>query len=75
MMCEYMRRLQLVKSVIAGPKGEAISVWIASVASLPRNDTKQEVYEEKYNKYKEIGRMLGSMVNNPEKFLPRNNNY
>ena len=32
----------------------------------------QEIRDRLYKEYVEVGRMLGSMVNNPEKFLPKN---
>jgi len=31
----------------------------------------EEIRNKIYKEYKEVGRMLGSMINNPEKFLPR----
>ena len=30
-----------------------------------------EIRDKLYKEYEEVGRMLGSMVNNPEKFLPK----
>ena len=32
----------------------------------------QEISDKLYKEYIEVGRMLGSMANNPEKFLPKN---
>ncbi|MFA4852720.1 MAG: four helix bundle protein [Bacteroidales bacterium] len=32
----------------------------------------QEISDRLYKEYIEVGRMLGSMANNPEKFLPKN---
>lgn len=32
----------------------------------------QEIRDRLYKNYEEVGRMLGSMANNPEKFLPKN---
>jgi len=32
----------------------------------------QEISDRLYKEYVEVGRMLGSMANNPEKFLPKN---
>ena len=32
----------------------------------------QEIRNRLYKEYEEVGRMLGSMANNPEKFLPKN---
>lgn len=31
-----------------------------------------EIHEKLYPKYEEIGKMLGAMIKNPEKFLPNN---
>lgn len=31
-----------------------------------------ETYERMYNEYIEVGKMLGAMIKNPEKFLPKN---
>lgn len=31
----------------------------------------EEIYNKLYQNYDEVGRMLGSMANNPEKFIPR----
>lgn len=31
-----------------------------------------ENYERMYNEYIEVGKMLGAMIKNPEKFLPKN---
>ncbi len=31
----------------------------------------EEVYHKLYSKYSEVGKMLGSMGNNPEKFIPK----
>lgn len=39
------------------------------------NDCKyisQEIRDKLYKGYEEVGRMLGSMINNPEKFLLKN---
>jgi four helix bundle protein len=33
---------------------------------------KEEVRNKLFEEYKEVGRMLGSMADNPDKFLPRN---
>jgi len=32
----------------------------------------KEIRDRLYKEYEEVGRMLGSMANNPEKFLPKN---
>ena len=32
----------------------------------------EEIRNKLFNEYTEVGRMLGSMINNPEKFLPKN---
>jgi len=32
----------------------------------------KEIHDRLYKEYEEVGRMLGSMVNNPERFLPKN---
>lgn len=31
-----------------------------------------EKHQELYSRYEEVGKMLGGMINNPEKFLPKN---
>lgn len=31
----------------------------------------EEIHGKLYNEYESVGRMLGTMINNPEKFIPR----
>lgn len=31
-----------------------------------------QVHQKGYAEYKEVGKMLGSMIKNPKKFLPKN---
>ena len=53
--------------------GEATetSIWLDFALSSDYIDSK--VHERIIIQYDEIGRMLGSMAENPEKFAPRNN--
>lgn len=60
-------------SKLSDADGEALetSVWLEF--SLSHNYLKKEVYEELIEKYKELGKMLGSMINKPEKFIIKTN--
>ena len=44
-------------------------VWLDSAKDCNYIDEKVNI--ELINKYEEVGRMLGSMINHPEKFLPK----
>jgi four helix bundle protein len=44
-------------------------VWISF--ALDCNYISNEISDRLFSEYEEVGRMLGSMVNNPEKFLPK----
>lgn len=51
--------------------GETSETMVWLDFSLACGYIKEHQYNEMYTGYIEVGKMLGSMVNNPEKFLPR----
>ncbi|MFH1296708.1 MAG: four helix bundle protein [Bacteroidota bacterium] len=52
--------------------GECTETQIWIDFSKDCNYITKETHERLYKEYEEVGRMLGSMANNPGKFLPKN---
>jgi four helix bundle protein len=58
-------------SKITDADGEASETMVWLDFALACNYIDKGLYNELYTDYIEVGKMLGSMSNNPEKFLPR----
>ncbi len=55
--------------------GEATETSIWLDFALSSDYINKETHEKMINLYNEIGRMLSSMADNPEKFIPRNSEH
>ncbi|MFH0894471.1 MAG: four helix bundle protein [Bacteroidota bacterium] len=60
-------------SKITDADGEASETIVWIDFSFDCKYLKEVIKEELLAKYDEVGKMLGSMANNPEKFLPKQN--
>jgi four helix bundle protein len=69
----YRKRLypKHFTSKITDADGEATETSIWLDFALDCNYMDKDDYTLLYSKYEDIGRMLNSMANNPEKFLPK----
>ena len=73
-IAEAYRKRQYVKyfiSKISDADGEASETVIWLDFSKDLGYITEDQYNDLINRYREIGKMLGSMLKNPEKFLPR----
>lgn len=75
----YRKRqyLKMFSSKIADADGETAETQVWLDFSLDCGYISQEQHDTLINRYEEVGRMLGSMLNNPEKFavMPRGKNW
>jgi len=67
---KYPKYLSL-KMTDADGEATETSIWLDF--ALSSDYINNEVHERMIKQYDEIGRMLSSMAENPEKFMPRNN--
>lgn len=58
-------------SKVTDADGEASETMVWLDFSWACGYIDENVHNELYQEYEEVGKMLGSMANNPEKFLPR----
>lgn len=58
-------------SKVTNADGEASETMVWLDFALACNYIEKGLHNELYDDYIEVGKMLGSMANNPEKFLPR----
>jgi four helix bundle protein len=58
-------------SKVTDADGEASETMVWLDFALACNYIEKDLHNELYANYLEIGKMLGSMANHPEKFLPR----
>ncbi|MBK9983522.1 MAG: four helix bundle protein [Saprospiraceae bacterium] len=66
------RYLKHFVSKITDSDGEASETMVWLDFSKDCKYLSEEKHKELYEQYEEVGRMLGGMIDNPEKFLPKN---
>jgi four helix bundle protein len=62
-------------SKITNADGEASETTVWLDFALDCGYITSNIHEPLINQYNEVGKMLGSMANNPEKFRPKNKKY
>jgi four helix bundle protein len=62
------------KSKITDADGEASETQVLLDFAKDCKYIENETYQRFFSEYEEVGRMLGSMISNPRKFLPKNMN-